>query len=390
MWRRDPLHLRVGEVEMAYKNTTIFFMSGTGNSYRVSKWLGEIAAKKGSQSTVVAAKHNDEMKKVKHGKDNLIGIVFPAHGFTMPWHILKFVCRLPRGKSSHAFCAATRGALKFGPVFVPGMSGSGTFIVALILMLKGYNVRGAMSVNMPSNWFSLHPIQSAKSHGAIIARANHKVTGFIEKIFSKDKVWLTLNNLYEMIGGTLLSLISIGYLFVGRFFLAKLFFANSHCNGCGVCAQNCSFGAIKMLGKKNPKPFWKYSCEICMRCGALCPQNAIEVGQSWGAILYFLIAIPVSLYILSTLDSYIPGITDLKGSWIGYVLKMLCFYPAIFISYAIFHLLLRIPAINWLFTHTTMTHFSFWGRYHEPGSNLKHIDGKGVKRDTSHQTIDFF
>lgn len=343
-------------------------MSGTGNSYRVSTWLGEMAGKNGSNTTVLSAKNGKPAKDIKNGKDNLLGIVFPAHGFTMPWHILKFVYRLPRGKSRHVFCVATRGSLKFGKVFVPGMSGSGTFIIALLLFLKGYNVRGVMSVNMPSNWFSLHPIQRGKSHGAIIARAKGKVTGFIETIHSKGKVWFTLNNLYEMIGGILLSPVSIGYLFFGRFFLAKLFFANSQCNGCGVCAKHCSFGAIKMWGKKNPKPFWKYSCESCMRCSALCPQNAIEAGQSWGVILYFITVIPVSFFI--------PVITK-TGSGFESVLDKLSFYPAIFISYFIFHFLLRIPAINWLFTHTTTTHFSFWGRYREPDSNLTHMDEKG-------------
>lgn len=359
---------------MAYRNTTIYFMSGTGNSYRVSTWMREIAEKTGSNTEVLSVKNRKPAQDIKNGKNNLIGIVFPAHGFTMPWHILKFVWGLPRRKSTHAFCAAARGSLKFGPVFVPGMSGSGTFIIALILMLKGYNVRGAMSVDMPSNWFSLHPIQHAKSHEAIIARAKHKVTGFIETIFLKQKVWLTLNNLYEITGGILLSLISIGYLFFGRFFLAKLFFANSHCNGCGVCAQNCSFGGIKMWGKKNPKPFWKYSCESCMRCGALCPKNAIEAGHSWGVLLYFITAIPVSFYIISTLNVYIPGIKNLQGSWLRTVLDILCFYPAIFISYYIFHFLIRIPVINWIFAHTTMTRFSFWGRYREPNTNLKHMD----------------
>lgn len=351
-------------------------MSGTGNSYRVSKRMAEVAKKNGSNTNVFSVVNHKPAKQVKHGNENLIGIVFPAHGFTMPWHILKFVWRLPRGKSTHAFVVATRGSLKFGPVFVPGMSGSGTFIVALVLKLKGYHVRGAMSVNMPSNWFSLHPIQRAKSQEAIIAKANHKVKGFIDKIFSHTKVWLTLNNLYEIIGGILLSLISVGYLFVGRFFLAKLFFANSNCNGCGVCAQNCSFSAIKMWGKKNPKPFWKYSCESCMRCAALCPQSAIEAGQSWGVVLYFIAAIPAAVYVLSTLNSYIPGIINLKGSWLRSILNILYWYPAIFISYYIFHFLIRIPAINWIFTHTTMTHFSFWGRHRAPNTDLKQIDEK--------------
>ncbi len=360
---------------MAYKNTTIYFMSGTGNSYRVSKWMGEIAEKTGSNTKILPAKKKIPPEELKKGINNLIGIVFPAHGFTMPWHILKFVCRLPRGKSTHAFCAATRGALKFGRVFVPGLSGSGTFIIALLLFLKGYNVRGVTGINMPSNWFSLHPIQRTKSHEAIIARAKKKVSRFSETIFSKGKVWFTLNNLYEITGGILLSLLSVGYLFFGRFFLAKLFFADNRCDGCGLCAAHCSFGAIKMWGKKNPKPFWKYSCESCMRCSALCPKNAIEAGHSWGVILYFVSAIPASYYIFSILKSYIPGITG-TGSGFRSVLDILWFYPAIFMSYYIFHFLLRIPAINWLFTHTTMTRFSFWGRYREPDSKLKYLDDK--------------
>jgi hypothetical protein len=45
--------------------------------------------------------------------------------------------------------------MKFGPVFIPGISGSAPFIVALILFLKGYKVRGAMSTRLhPGNSIS--------------------------------------------------------------------------------------------------------------------------------------------------------------------------------------------------------------------------------------------
>ena len=124
--------------------------------------------------------------------------------------------------------------------------------------------------DVPSNWFSLHPIQSRKSHEAIIKRAERKVAWFMERILSSGKVWFTANNLYEITWGFLLSLISVAYLFIGRFFLAKLFFANKNCDGCGVCASYCSVEAIKMWGKENPRPFWRYNCESCMRCAAFC------------------------------------------------------------------------------------------------------------------------
>ena len=187
---------------------------------------------------------------------------------------------------------------------------------------------------MPSNWFSLHPIQSRKSHEAIIERAERKADGFIEKILTNKKVWVSINNLYEIIWGTLLSVISVAYLFIGRFFLAKLFFANNNCDGCGLCARSCSVKAIKMWGQKHPKPFWKYNCESCMRCAAFCPRNAIEAGHSWGVVLYFVSAVPISAYIFSWFDVYISGSGNLKEHWIGDIFDLIYYYPAIFISFS--------------------------------------------------------
>ena len=90
-------------------------------------------------------------------------------------------------------------------------------------------------------------------------------------------------------------------------------------------------------------------------------------------ILYFISAIPISAYIFSWFDVYISGIGNLEGHWISDVLTLMYFYPAIFISYYLFCALLRIPIINWIFAHTTMTHLFFWGRYREPYTKLKNI-----------------
>jgi len=370
--------------DMPYKNAVIYFWSGTGNSYRVSTFIGKIAKEKGINTRVFSIDTSNPTEEIKSDNKGLVGIIFPTHGFTVPWHVLKFAWSLPNRISTHAFCVATRAGLKFGPVFIPGISGSATFIVALILTFKGYNMRGSMSVDMPSNWFSLHPIQSRQSHEAIINRAEQNVARFMERILSNSKVWVTVNNLYEITFGIILSLISVGYLFIGRFFLAKLFFANKNCDGCGVCASYCSVKAIKMWGKENPKPFWKYNCESCMRCAAFCPHNAIEAGQSWGVILYFIAGVPISAYLLSWFEMPISDIGALERQWVGDILNLLYFYPAIFISYYIFVVLIRIPAINWIFTHTTMTHFSFWGRYSEPHTRLKNI--AIGKKDKSYQS----
>jgi len=113
-----------------------------------------------------------------------------------------------------------------------------------------------------------------------------------------------------------------------------------------------------------------------MRCSAVCPQNCIEAGHSWGVVVFLITTIPFSIYLISFLRGFIPGIAELKDHWFSTVLNLLFFYLAIFISYYIFYALTKIPIFNWLFTHTTMTHFGFWGRYSEPDTELKNLKDK--------------
>ena len=110
-----------------------------------------------------------------------------------------------------------------------------------------------------------------------------------------------------------------------------------------------------------------------MKCAALCPHNAVEAGHSWGIILYFITALPVSTYLFSLLGADAKNTIAADTHWLGNLLDIIYFYPAIFISYFFFSLLIRIPVLNYLFTRTTMTHFPFWGRYREPHTKLRDI-----------------
>ena len=75
---------------------------------------------------------------------------------------------------------------------------AGAIIIALILYLKGYRIRGILSLDMPSNWTSLHPALKPKNIEAIIKRAQPRATAFMEKILAGAPVWFTLNNLWEV------------------------------------------------------------------------------------------------------------------------------------------------------------------------------------------------
>lgn len=47
------------------------------------------------------------------------------------------------------------------------------------------------------------------------------------------------------------------------------------CDGCGKCAENCNFGAIKM--KKGKPVVNNFLCEGCGACKVTCPKEAIEL-----------------------------------------------------------------------------------------------------------------
>lgn len=75
--------------------------------------------------------------------------------------------------------------------------------------------------------------------------------------------------------------------------MSKIAVLERKCTGCGLCSQNCPFGAIDMV---NGRPELNAACKVCGICVKSCPQNAIlkletkteDVDKSkWNDILVF-------------------------------------------------------------------------------------------------------
>ena len=282
---------------MSYQSMLIYFTSGTGNTFRVCTWAAEAARQAGVAPRIVpieAARPEDE---VPRGPDGLIGLAMPTLGFAAPWHMLRFALRLPRRQGVHAFVMPSRGAVGIGKRVLPGFEGTAGYLPALILALKGYQLRGVKGIDTPASWTVVHPAQGEGAVDAIEAKSRAQVEHFIGGMLAGGR---RFGSRVVLPLALLLAPLSLAYLFWGRLIMAKLMFASERCNGCGVCARDCPVGAIRMLGDP-ARPYWGLTCESCMRCRNFCPTEAVEASYSLGALLYYLTAMPALATLVGTL-----------------------------------------------------------------------------------------
>ena len=368
-----------------YREAVFYVMSGTGNTYRVSRWFEEIVVRYEVKAKIVMIEDADPDNDFNQSPDFLVGLLFPTHGFMPPWSMIKFLFKMPRRKNIPVMCVATRGALKIGSLQVPGASGFATFLAALLMLLKGYRVQAICSLDMPSNFINFHWGLHPKNVDKISNKAQLRLNRLIPRILAGQKVLFTRNNLWELLWCVflfwLVPFLPFAYLIIARMFMAKVMFSNNKCVGCGMCARFCPNNAILMKDAgARKRPFWTYHCENCLRCMGYCKKKAVEAGHSWAVLLYFITSVPVISYAWVWLHRTLNFYPVINGYWTAEVvyifnfsIYIVYFLAAVFLSYWLFWHLIQFPVFNTFFSITTLTHY--YRRYHEPETRLKHLAG---------------
>lgn len=352
-----------------YTRAEIYFMTGTGNSFRVAGWFADTARERGIETHVASIEEARPADEVREGGGQLVGLVMPTHGFTAPWYMIKFAWRMPRRRGTHAFVAATRAGAKLGPVFTPGISGSACLLIALVLALKGYDVRGARGLDMPSNWQQVHSGFRPSSVDAILAHTEPRARAFAARIMDGGRHWLVFGTFADLFWGLSMLPMSLLYLPLGRLIFAKMFHASNRCDACGQCERFCPVGGVKLVGEKRPMPYWTYHCESCNRCFAFCPRKAVEISYPWFWILTIVSFVPfVAFWWPPRLASWVitpAGIAVFVAATLAF------WYLLAFAGYGLFYLSMRLRWLNTIFVTTNLAHL--WRRYRAPGTKLRRI-----------------
>lgn len=347
----------------------IYYFSGTGNARHVSEWFAARSVENGVAAEVVNIDKIDRSSVPSTIEGEMLGIIGPTHGFNYPPILVNFVLRIPRAQSNHSpvFLMNTRAGMKMGKLFLPGLSGIALWFAATVLRIKGYSIVGLRSIDLPSNWMSLHPALSEQVVVSIFARCRPIVERFADRLLAGKRDYRACR---DIIADLLISPISILYYLIGRFILAKTFYADSRCNHCQICVQQCPVKAIKMV---NGSPFWTYRCESCMRCMNNCPKNAVETAHGYIFAVVFLTYSTAIAWLWSKFD-VLTGI-ERGGFWIelaGFIAESIVVFVVLIAGYRIIHYLKRLPVLRQLLEFTSFTRFRFWGRY----KGLKKMDAK--------------
>ena len=355
---------------MNYNKLTIFYLSGTGNALTATEVIREAAKSLKIHTEVHSIDRLIKLDNSDINSSDIIGLCYPTHGFSLPWHMLRFILSFPYTQiKKDIFLLNTRAGSKLFGLFLPGISGIAQWLPLLILWFKGYKIRGLLPLDMPSNWISIHPGYGTKTINSITSRCKNITKKFASRLLSGKTSYRTIAFILIPLDIFLIP-ISIGYMLVGRFFMAKTFIATYKCNNCDICVKNCPVGAIE---KKFNRPYWTIHCESCMRCMNICPERAIDTAHGYVTLLIFaFLYIPFfslsSQFIMSYIKTGIGFIDGLFDMTIFTILSI----PFLIASYYLVIFLQKFKVTSILFKFTSLT--NYWKHYMAPGikvANLK-------------------
>ncbi len=228
----------------------IYYFSGTGNSMRGAKVIGEALG-----DTEIISMRMDPRETSAEDAD-VIGFVFPVYHWTMPAPAVRFVEQLKINPEAYIFTVAM-------PSFICGIACEKC---AELIEKKGGRIAYGDLVHCVANYAIVYPpFPFPKLTVPGMERKLRKIARDIadrkERPYPKAGWFVRVRR----------DKVMTPYLEVQKY-ADYPFTVSESCVGCGLCTRVCPCGNIVL---REGKPAFQHRCAQCMACVVNCPKRAI-------------------------------------------------------------------------------------------------------------------
>lgn len=258
-------------------STEIYYFSGTGNSLHVAKEL-QARIPETQLIPIVSLLHRDAVK----ASAETVGLIFPQYASSTPKLVDRFIGKLDLADVKYIFAIATRG----------GTTCYAFDRVDKLLKKKGRRLDAYFVLTMPSGSEPLVEECPEKLTEERIARLESEM---LERLDSIQAVIMAQEiNREEDCRGIdapppaflkpympIIKLLEPHLIVLGKLAESRFgFYADSKCNGCGLCERVCLAQKITMVDKR---PVWqeKVKCHGCLACLNYCLEQSVQVESTW-------------------------------------------------------------------------------------------------------------
>jgi ferredoxin len=255
-------------------NTSIYYFSGTGNSYYVAKELQK-RIQNSELIPIVGIINRNEIKC----KSDTVGIIFPLQGPTFPNAVKQLLEKIDLTDTRYIFAIATRG----------GTTCRIREQINKVLKKKGKSLNSHFIITVFNNDPKImnENNQVYEFHVPTDEEITNKKRQIdvrldvIKDIIINKETRHEVDKEYGFKYGFLLEKIVI---FATKLMESKsiknYFYSDVKCTGCGVCEKICLSKRINLI---DGIPRWKDEilCFMCYACLNYCPQKSVQINSKW-------------------------------------------------------------------------------------------------------------
>jgi ferredoxin len=252
-------------------SAALYYVSGTGNSLHVARELQRRLS--GSELVPIVRLLGQDTIRTEA---ETVGLVFPNFCTTIPISVHHFLRKVDLRSAQYLFAVCTRG----------GSPSEAFDYINALLKGQGKGLDAQLNVTMPWNLplgkENLPGTSTAERVQQLESEMQSKLDPFARIVLAREAhVRPDTDATFELPqwSSTMTSLIpkSLNYE-LHRFMYQDLvhFYADSACNGCGICAKACLSHKVELVDER---PVWndEAKCYACFACINYCPQQAIQI-----------------------------------------------------------------------------------------------------------------